>query len=259
MGSPYSRARNLAQNIGNLGPLMGGYASAFSYLLRTQGKSAAEAVANYRGHEFRFRRCDMPAIKEVLLHGEYAFLESILGNTDLPLVYDIGAHIGLFAIWTLSINAQAEIHSVEASPYTFGILESNAEAARGKGFSWQAQHGAAWKNNDEISFSNDLESSMSHRIDETGCVKVRGIALGDLLAASGNRKIDLMKIDIEGAEEAFLCAGDSSLDQVKNLVIELHPRLCDTERVEIALEKNFADIRKIDNRINSKPLLFCRK
>jgi hypothetical protein len=46
-----------------------------------------------------------------------------------------------------------------------------------------------------------------------------------------------MKIDIEGAEEAFFQTADTVLDKVERLVIELHPKSCDVEFVKRILEK----------------------
>lgn len=102
---------------------------------------------------------------------------------------------------------------------------------------------------------------MSHRIDAAGSIEVPSLALTGLLnrlAPNGGR-IDLMKIDIEGSEEAFLCADPAALDRVDALVVELHPTLCDTARVEALLRERFSTIRVIEARKSSKPLLYCRR
>jgi hypothetical protein len=98
---------------------------------------------------------------------------------------------------------------------------------------------------------------MSHKVSAKGSVQVKGISLAALTEGRGD--IDLMKVDIEGAEEAFLCADPAALTPVKRLVIELHPQLCDTQRVRDVLQKAFSQIVEIHGRTSSKPLLYCRK
>lgn len=262
MANFISRLRSLAGNIKLLAPFMGGAFPALLYLIKTKGKPHARATARYKGMEFTFRQCDISAIREVLLDGEYSFLKEYLETQDHPYIIDIGSHIGLFSIWTLAINPYANIVSIEASPETYDILSKNIKNSGKHNFTWRAENRAAWKNTDTISFSNSLESTMSHRIDDRGQVKVKGITLSDLLESvpDDGQKIDIMKIDIEGAEEAFLCADENiSLAKIKNLVIELHPRFCDTENVMNILEKNFTVIKECHDHSLSKPLLFCTK
>tara|TARA_A100000164_G_C21422303_1_gene547256 strand:+ start:366 stop:575 length:210 start_codon:yes stop_codon:yes gene_type:complete len=68
-----------------------------------------------------------------------------------------------------------------------------------------------------------------------------------------------MKIDIEGAEEAFLCDNDVDLSNVKNLIIELHPSRCDTKKIRALLEANFTKTTEKHDPSLSKPLLLCQK
>ncbi len=239
---------------------MGGNLSSLTYILKTRGISSAESLAKYKDLEFKFRRCDVPALKEILATGEYDFLQDILKSTEAPIIYDIGAHIGLFSIWALSVNPNLETHSIEASPKTYEMLSYNVEQANKKGLKWSIQNRAAWKNHDDISFSNSLESSMSHRVDSEGKVKIKGLTFADLInRLPENKKIEIMKIDIEGAEEAFLCADNVNMDTVENLIIELHPQLCNTNNVIDILKKNFSKIEECHDDSLSKPLLFCKK
>lgn len=260
MTNPYSRISSLVKNVELLGSLMGGYLPALSYILKTRGKSNAEAFGKYKGIEFKFRRCDISAVREVFLKGEYAFLREIILNKDSPYIYDIGGHIGLFSIWAFSINSQANIHSIEASPQTYKILCSNVEHSKKMDLLWNIENRAAWGNNDTISFSDSSESSMSHRVDDHGKANVKGITLNDIIEKLPNdQNIDLMKIDIEGAEEAFLCADNANFERIDNLVIELHPQLCDIDKVRNVLLNSFSTIEECHDKSLSKPLLYCRK
>ena len=101
---------------------------------------------------------------------------------------------------------------------------------------------------------------MSHRVSAAGPVEVQGMTLREVLNTTfPDQPVDLMKIDIEGAEEAFICTEPDLLRTVNALVIELHPNLCNASRVEQELRKIFPTIETISGRTSSKPLLYCRK
>lgn len=229
----------------------------FLFIRRFQPES--RFAANYNGRHFALRGADLSALREVLHEEEYQFLSATLRNIEKPVVLDIGAHIGLFALWALQQNAQADVLSVEASPQTFPILSENVGKA---GYAhWRAVHAAAWKNNDAIAFKA-AHDSLSNRVAVDGGEQVTGMTLAQMLAARDDRKIDILKIDIEGAEEAFLCDGegvDAALDHVDMMVIELHNKYCDTARVRACLEAHFPVIHSIGGRSSSKVLLWCLK
>ena len=253
-----NRIKSLAGNVRALGPLMG-YRAALRYLVTTRGQPNAVAQAAFRGIPFSFRRRDISAVKEVLLLEEYYFLAPAIRNADAPVILDIGAHIGLFSVWALSVNPRARIHSVEASPETFRILSGNVVGAAEKGYAWSTEHRAAWRETGEISFMDGAESTMSHRVGADGTVKVPTVTLDQLLKNFCAGGVNVIKIDIEGAEEAFLCAPGLSLDGVENVAIEVHPALCDTEKVDAVLKKYFSIENVKQNTPSSKPLLYCRK
>ncbi|OKH87453.1 FkbM family methyltransferase [Thalassospira sp. TSL5-1] len=208
-----------------------------------------------------FRGIDEQALKEVLIDLEYAFLDDELRNITSPAVLDVGTHIGTFAIWLLGVNPKAQIVSVEADPETYKLVECNAANRRRLGCSWSTVHAAASKRDGDTVFLSDSGPSMSHRVEANGAIPVQTTSLATLVnqAASQNHEIDLMKVDIEGSEEDFLCGTHEILAKVKNLVIELHPSLCDTERVCKHLSIYFDEITEVGGRASSKPLLYCKR
>lgn len=211
--------------------------------------------------EIAFRGVDEQALKEVLVDLEYAFLEDALRNISSPNVLDVGAHIGTFPIWLFDTNPDARIVSVEADPETYKLLKRNATDRNGRGFSWNTVHAAASTRDGDTVLLSNTGPSMSHRIEANGTIAVPTISLQTLINqfTSKDHKIDLMKIDIEGSEEDFLCAIPEILTQVQNLVIELHPNLCDTRRVFSQIAIYFDKITEINGRASAKPLLYCRR
>lgn len=255
----FKRARSLYENMLLLGPIMG-YLKSMVYLIKTQGDKDAIATAKYRGINFSFRRRDISAVKEVLKNSEYGFLKKSIEGVKNPVVLDIGAHIGLFSIWALSVNSGCKICSIEASPHTYKILSSNINNTKQSDLSWKSYHRAAWGESGEISFIDESESTMSHRVGHGGSVSVKTITLDELAELYGCEQIfDLVKIDIEGAEESFVCNARLDFSRFKNIAIEIHPDLCDTKKVEKILNDNFFVVNIKQGKSSSKPLLYCTR
>lgn len=238
-----------------LAGLMGGVTNSAAWLIKARGKPFAEGTINYKNLKLNFRNCDATAVKEVLIDEEYKFLRDIIISKNQPNIIDIGAHIGTFSVWALSQNPNIRIHSVEADPDTYKILNTNI-TSNFTSLNSSIQNRAAWSKDTILNFNNEGDS-MGHRLDSLGKTEVRGISLEALTQDYNN--IDLMKIDIEGAEEEFLCADNHALNKVQNLVIELHPKLCDANKVKAELLKYFSVCHEIENRIDQKPLLYLSK
>jgi FkbM family methyltransferase len=131
--------------------------------------------------------------------------------------------------------------------------------ARASGACWEALNAAAWgEDGGRLRFSA-AGPSMSHRVSTEGDIVVEGITLKHLLnnLAGDDGIVDLMKVDIEGSEEAFLGADPNLLRRVRSIVIELHPSLCDTARVEKMLRGFYGTVQNVKDRSSSKPLLLC--
>ena len=259
MANLLARIQNFTARTKWLGNFLGNRFAATTYLLKARSDRMAIGQGQFGDFKFTFRACDLSAIKEVLVDAEYAFLHPVIEEIESPVVVDVGSHIGLFSFWVLTANPQARIFGIEASPATFKILKLNVEGTQSANIKWQVINRAGWKNTETVQFS-DKADSMSHKVSKNGSLQISGITLREVVeAASDNAQIDLMKVDIEGAEEAFLCAEPEALKSINRLVVELHPHLCDTDRVSRLLRETFPIVENIKGRISSKPLLYCKK
>ncbi len=238
---------------------MGGILPAALYLSKARKDPAERAEGRFPPFTFIFRGTDLTAVREQLVNLEYGFLGPVLRDSSSPLIIDAGAHIGLFSLWALSVNPASRILSVEADPLTYAVLCENIARASTIVGSWRAINRAAWEDRKRVRFSDSGES-MGHRVSETGTISVEGVTLDDLIKmVAFNGEIDLLKVDVEGAEEPFLCANPSTLASVRNLVVELHPKLCDASQVESLLRSSFVSVENIEDKSSSKPLLLCRR
>jgi FkbM family methyltransferase len=234
--------------------VVGGYPKTFLFLLKRKLFGHSITSASYKGMKFFFRYQDMSAIDETLMRGEYDFIVDDIQRADKPVIVDIGMNVGDFAVMALACNPQSRIVGIEAHPETARIAEKNASLNTGK--SWTVLNRAAWKDNGMIYLETGA-ASVSTKISSSGKLGVQGIDMPSLFALLPDRQVDIMKIDIEGAEEEFLCAYPDYLSKIKHLIVEIHPLACNEARIRDVLGAAFSKVEDISGRISSKPLLHC--
>lgn len=196
------------------------------------------------------RANDWCAFEEILLDDEYGFIDEILRDETRPRVFDLGANIGLFAVRTFLVRPQAYVISVEAGAATFQVLQENCRA--NERLMWKPVRFALWEREGMVAFEESALSTAS-RIDERSPVCVPSITLERLVADFG--PVHLAKMDIEGAEEAVLSQGESALDAIGGLIVEIHPNRCSVEGVVSILKRRFDYLYAVPGRKSSKPLV----
>lgn len=226
------------------------------YLIAYKFDRSKTAKGTYQEIPFEFRSIDVEALKEVLIDCEYSTLSGFLKNKDKPIILDLGHHAGTFSLWAFSQNKKAKIFGVEANLETYRVAKKNVQTGITTGLDWTIVNRACWNNNDILAFSND-GNPLGYRIKETGQLHVKGITFPEILSQVGG-KADLLKLDIEGAEEVFLSAHPECLNWVEAVVIEIHPDLCSQQKILELLESKFSSITAIHGRESGKPLLWCR-
>ena len=215
----------------------------------------------WRGHRFLARPADEAAIQEVLLEQEYAAAARLVAAApDRPVVIDAGANIGLFAMVMLAARPDARVHSLEPGAATFALLEANARA--NPAFAWRAHRLAVWRAAGPVAFGA-MDASTSSRIDELapgGRVEmVEAVTLGGFAAQHAPGPIFLVKLDVEGAEEAVLASSEAVLDRVQHLLLEIHPPRADEARVMAILSAHFPHVARLPGRRSAKPLLLASR
>lgn len=134
-----------------------------------------------------------------------------------PIILDCGGHIGLSAIYFKRQHPNALVTVFEPDAGNFEFLKNNL-VSQGYG-DVVLRSEAIWKENTTLVFNS--ETSMSSKIvtsKEKSGVNVKAIRLRDLL----NTEIDLLKLDIEGAEYEVLKDIKDKLYLIKNIFIEYH-------------------------------------
>lgn len=151
--------------------------------------------------------------KEIFANENYKFNS----NSSSPVIYDCGANIGLSCIYFKEIFPGAKIKAFEAEPAITEILKNNLNE---NGFSdVEVIASAVWINNNGVEFASEgADGSSIFAVGKK--TKVDSIRLKDLL--DKEKRIDLLKIDIEGAETEVIRDCKDSLGNVQHLFVEYH-------------------------------------
>jgi FkbM family methyltransferase len=188
----------------------GGYdptAKALSYHIRFHGVKRTIFLRTYAG--------DIRMFYEIFWDEVYRLPSGAPGAS--PVIVDAGANIGMTSLYFSILYPGARIFCIEPDAGNFGLLEQNM-AAEGKRV---VSIGAALYDRDgRVGFASQ-QWAYNSRIDEGGG-DVRALRLDSLLDEYRLEKIDLLKIDIEGAEDKLFAAGTDWLDRVEMILVEVH-------------------------------------
>ncbi|HEX5819270.1 MAG TPA: FkbM family methyltransferase [Gemmatimonadales bacterium] len=152
----------------------------------------------------------------------------LLDELDVPalrapqLIVDAGANIGLSAITLASRWPDATIVCLEIDDANLELLRRNTRA-------WpqiRIVPKGLWRHAARLRVANEAAASWAFRVVEDPAGPIPGIGVGELLAELGRERIDLMKVDIEGAEHEVFDTDDGAwLARVDTLLVELHEDL----------------------------------
>lgn len=164
---------------------------------------------------------DVPDIPSFIGQFKELFVDEIykfdFGN-DKPVIFDCGANIGISCLYFKSLYQGARIIAFEADKEISQFLSKNLHGNGIKDV--EIINKAVWVNNEGVEFSVDGADGGS--IGESdNMLRVESIRLKDALEREKSQ-IDLLKIDIEGAELEVLQDCRCSIKNVKNIFIEYH-------------------------------------
>lgn len=158
-------------------------------------------------------------------------IDELYNNIKSPnpsVIMDAGAHIGASAIFFSKKYPNAKIYAIEPEQENYENLLRNIEKRK----NIIPIKAAIWGHNETRTIRDRLTGSWGFTIEETGNKttstdqQVDCITIESLMNEYNLQFIDILKMDIEGAEKAVFETSDSWIERVGIIAAELHDRIC---------------------------------
>jgi len=181
--------------------------------------------------------------------------------TTPRLIIDGGANVGYSVAFFANKFPQSKIIAIEPEKTNFKLLRENTLNYK----NIELLNAGIWNKNTylrirDIGVRKDSFMVEEVNLDEQG--SFRAVTIGEILRKSGYDTIDILKLDIEGAEkEVFSANYEEWLNKVNIVIIELHDRMkegCSKAFFSSIKKYNFNITFKGENIILIKPNLSPR-
>ncbi len=163
----------------------------------------------------RGQTTDAGTFKKIFLDKEYDV------NLDFKPTYilDAGAYIGLSPLYFSRKYPEAKIVCIEPSEANYKLLMQNAQMPN-----IVCIKGAVWSKSGNLELV-DAQKHNGNEVIESDSGSIKSYSIEDIMEIHGMPHIDILKIDVEGAElEIFSKGFENWLPKTRVIMIELHDR-----------------------------------
>lgn len=158
---------------------------------------------------------DVRTLFQIFFKKEYQIKEL----TSAEFIIDCGANIGLSAVYFANKFPNAKIIAIEPDKENFRVLKINAAPYK----NIECLEMAVWPTETSLELSDPGIGSWGYQTKASLNGNIKAITIDRILELNGMKQIDLLKIDIEGGEEALFSTNYQEwLSKTKTIAIELH-------------------------------------
>jgi FkbM family methyltransferase len=170
---------------------------------------------------------DIAVFQQVFINADYA---SPHLPQDADVIIDLGANIGLTSLFFAAKYPNARIIAIEPDPGNFALLSSNLAQISPRAMTLPI---AIWSSDCELhvrrtDVNGNPLGDWGVQVGQSvpgASITVRGRSMGRLIDDLDLQRIDIVKIDIEGAEKELFEASDLAwLEVVNMIIVETHER-----------------------------------
>lgn len=198
---------------------------------------------------FRKNQSDLYILRE-------NFIEQIYSHPDIDgdavtSVVDLGANAGLSALYfqarypnarivcvePVSLNVEALTKNRDLNGYDWSIMQVAADAQPGEVTLYPNEWWSSSTTTEHVAQRREGNSGRLERVYALPPENVKTLTVPQILDENDIDVVDVLKMDIEGAEQAIFEAGVEWLDRVKVLIIEIHDKYVDREFIESKLRE----------------------
>lgn len=184
-----------------------------------------------------------------------------------PRILDIGSNVGLSIFYFNQQYPNAIITGYEADPKIYDYLKQNIK--HNHSATIEVINKAVWINNEGIQLNQEGSDGGSIMIASKTSIHIPSISLYAILEKE--QEVDMIKMDIEGAEIDVLIHAADQLHKVKNMFVEFHSFVGGQQRLGELLQvlektgftynildtQNFKDAS--EGQINFQCNIFCTR
>lgn len=163
------------------------------------------------------------------IDAETALLSTVVDDLDpTDTFWDVGAHAGMFSAAARLVADPGRVVAFEPNPHVFPTLDAVVEALPGDN---RAHNVAVADATERREFAVDPDGgtestfpetdSVASAYDDFETVEIQARTVQDILDG-GEAVPDVVKVDVEGAEDEVLRCLDPILDEVRRLFVEIH-------------------------------------
>lgn len=207
---------------------------------------------------------DLWSVKETFLDRFYERYGFVLAPGWV--VVDIGAAIGEFTVWAAAVPGTRVI-ACEPFPGSVDLLIRNIHLAAADNVEIVAKAVAGHRGElrlevaggEPLSFTSS--EARPDAVTAQGAVIVEAVTLADLIDLADARRIDLLKLDCEGAEyDILMNAAAGALSRVDRIVMEYHDVVTEYTHADLVdfLEGQGFDVQVVPNVVHPDEIGYLR-
>jgi FkbM family methyltransferase len=164
---------------------------------------------------------DRSVFRHVFVLSNYALRRP--ATDQVRWVIDAGANVGYSSLFFAGQYPKARIVAIEPDASNYQQLLANTEQCD----RIKARRGALWHERTRLNIADLRANTQAFQVVPDPGGAIEALTIADVMEAENIEEIDILKMDIEGAETGiFQNNCDFWLGRVKTLLIELHNEEC---------------------------------
>ena len=174
----------------------------------------------------RGRTSDVETFYSIVIRQSYPII-----SKPVKTIVDAGANVGYSAAFFSSVYPEATIYALEPELKNYEMLVENTNLTK----NIVPLNIALWKTSEDLYLQNETADPWAFQFGENPnkAQKTRAVSLVDLMTEQEIKNIDILKIDIEGAEKQVFSGDVGWLDNVSTSYIETHDRFVEGAAAQI--------------------------
>jgi FkbM family methyltransferase len=203
----------------------------------------------------RFGTSDIEAFEKIFVWRQYALPTTItFRDNKAKLIIDGGANIGLSAIWFAQQCPEAKVIALEPDSANYEILLKNTAPFP----NIIPILGGVWNRCCSLVCQNRAvrpDSFQFIECDNEAIDAIRAYDISQILQDYGDQEIDILKLDVEGAEEMIFSENYNGwLDYINLLFIEFHGSKARDKVERVMHDAGYEQSRSGENDVFMRPV-----